>query len=54
MDPDLILIGGFFLIAIVLTGSFALLLPISRQLARFLERALRDKLGAGASPLGVS
>ena len=49
MDPDLILIGGFFLIAIVLTGSFALLLPISRQLARFLELRSRDKLGAGSN-----
>ena len=45
MDPDLILIVGFFLIAIVLTGSFALLLPISRQLAKFLEFRSRDKVG---------
>lgn len=48
MDPDLILIGGIFIVLTILTGAFALLLPLSRQLARFLEFRMRDK--AAASP----
>ena len=48
MDPDLILAGGIFIVLTILTGAFALLLPLSRQLARFLEFRMRDK--AAASP----
>ena len=43
MDPDLLLVGGIFIILTLLTGAFALLLPLSRQLARFLEFRMRDK-----------
>lgn len=46
MDPDLILIGGIFIVLTILTGAFALLLPLSRQLARFLEFRMRDKAGS--------
>jgi hypothetical protein len=49
MDPDLILIGGIFIILTILTGAFALLLPLSRQLARFLEYRMRDKTAPPAA-----
>ena len=43
MDPSLIPIMAFFLTAIILTGGFVLLLPLSKQLAKFLEFRMQDK-----------
>jgi hypothetical protein len=45
MDPTMLAIMIFFLLAIIITGSFVLLMPLSRQLARFLELRM---LGTGA------
>jgi hypothetical protein len=43
MDPGLIVVMAFFLIAIILTGTFVLLIPLSRQLAKFLEFRMAQK-----------
>jgi hypothetical protein len=51
MDPTMFAIMGFFLLAIILTGGFVLLIPLSRQLARFLDYRLQEKTGAGSSKI---
>jgi hypothetical protein len=43
MDPTMLAIMVFFLLAIILTGGFVLMMPLSRQLARFLEFRMQDK-----------
>jgi hypothetical protein len=45
MDPTLLAIMVFFLLAIILTGTFVLMIPLSRQLAKFLEFRMREKTG---------
>jgi hypothetical protein len=47
MDPatPLFAIMAFFLIAIILTGGFVLLMPLSRQLAKYLEYRMKDNPG---------
>jgi hypothetical protein len=43
VDRTLVAIMVFFLLAIILTGAFVLMIPLSRQLARFLEFRMREK-----------
>jgi hypothetical protein len=47
MDPasPLFAVMAFFLIAIILTGGFVLLMPLSRQLAKYLEYRMKDTPG---------
>jgi hypothetical protein len=47
MDPTMLAIMAFFLLAIIITGSFVLLMPLSRQLARFLELRMQDQARVG-------
>lgn len=47
MDPILPLLMIFTLVAIVITGGFILLIPLSRQLARFLALRMQNKIGIG-------
>jgi hypothetical protein len=49
MDPTMLAIMAFFLIAIILTGTFVLLIPVSRQLAKFMEFRMRDKTAVPAN-----
>jgi predicted PurR-regulated permease PerM len=45
MEPMLLVIMVFFLLVIILTGSFVLLMPLSKQLARFLDFRMQEKNG---------
>lgn len=43
METGLLAVMAFFLLAIVLTGTFVLLIPLSRQAARFLDFRMAQK-----------
>jgi hypothetical protein len=47
MDPSaqMFAIMAFFLVVIVTIGGFVLLMPLSRQLAKFLEFRMRENSG---------
>ena len=42
MEPTLVAIMIFFLLAIVITGGFVLMMPLSKQVAKFLEFRMQD------------
>lgn len=44
MDREMIAIMIFFLVALAMTGSFVLLIPISRRLGQFLEYRMSSKV----------
>jgi len=43
MDPEMIAVMIFFLVALAMTGGFILLFPISRRLGQFLEFRMTQK-----------
>jgi hypothetical protein len=45
MDPTMMGISIFFLLALIIIGGFVLVFPLSRQLAKFLELRMKDKAG---------
>jgi hypothetical protein len=45
MDPDMLAIMIFFLLAIIISGCFVLMMPLSRQLAKFLELRIQGNAG---------
>lgn len=49
MDPMMLVIMAFFLVVIILTGGFVLLIPLSRQFARYLDARMHDKLGGDSA-----
>lgn len=53
MDPasPIFMIMAFILVMIVVTGGFALLLPLAKTLAKYLEFRMHPEVGAGAEEL---
>ncbi|NJD10521.1 MAG: hypothetical protein FIB01_08835 [Gemmatimonadetes bacterium] len=47
MDPRMLSMMVFTLLAIIIAGGFVLLMPLSRQLARYLAYRMQDKAGVG-------
>lgn len=43
MDPEMIAVMVFFLIALAMTGGFILIFPITRRLGQFLEYRMSSK-----------
>ncbi|MDP2958731.1 MAG: hypothetical protein Q8N53_20065 [Longimicrobiales bacterium] len=43
MDPEMIAVMVFFLVALAMTGGFILLFPITRRLGQFLEYRMSSK-----------